>query len=115
MSATCSVERLSETAVVLKVDGRLNAAGTPSVKSAIKEQIRMGARTILVDLSGLEFIDSSGLAALVSGYKAAREAGGNLKLAGLTEQTRSLFAVTHLDRVFEIGADIAALKAQPPG
>jgi anti-sigma B factor antagonist len=115
MSATCQVERLSENAVVVKVDGRLNAASAVSVKNVFKEQVQKGGRTILVDLSGLEFIDSSGLAALVSGYKLAREAGGVLKLAGLSEQARSVFAVTHLDRVFEIAPDVAALKAELAG
>jgi len=115
MSATCTVEKISDTAIVVRVEGRLNAASAVSVKGAFKEQAQKGARTILVDLSGLQFIDSSGLAALVSGYKLAREAGGILKLAGLGEQIRAVFAVTHLDRVFEIAPDIAALKAQIPG
>jgi anti-anti-sigma factor len=56
-------------------------------------------------MSGVSFLDSSGLAALVSGLKAAREAGGTLKLAGVNEQARQVFEITRLDQVFELYPD----------
>lgn len=59
---------------------------------------------VLLDLEGLSFIDSSGLAALVAAFKAATEAGGTLKLARLAPQVAQVFSLTRLDRVFEISA-----------
>jgi len=51
---------------------------------------------------------------LVAGYKAAVEAGGSLKLACLVPQVREVFALTHLDRVFETYPDVAAALASFP-
>ncbi|MFN2182843.1 MAG: STAS domain-containing protein [Anaerolineae bacterium] len=56
----------------------------------------------------MSFIDSSGLSALVSGFKAAREVGGTLKLTGFNEQTRLALHLSRLDRVFEFYSDEAA-------
>ena len=65
---------------------------------------------LVVDLTAVPFIDSSGLAALVSGLKATRQAGGTLKLAGLNEQARTVFRLTRLERVFELYPDAAAAQ-----
>jgi anti-sigma B factor antagonist len=51
---------------------------------------------------GLDFMDSSGLGELVAGLKLAREAGGTLKLASLSEQAWSVVRLAKLDRAFEI-------------
>jgi len=103
-------------ATVVRMAGRLNAASSPEAKARLKGLAGGGAKHLLVDLSELSFIDSSGLSALVAGYKAAVEAGGNLKLACLDPQVREVFALTHLDRVFETYPDMAAALASfPPG
>ena len=101
---------------VAKMTGRLNAASSPEAKDRLKGLAGEGSSNLLLDLSELSFIDSSGLSALVSGYKAAVEAGGSLKLAGLVPQVREVFALTHLDRVFETFPDVAtALASFPSG
>ncbi|HEU0265271.1 MAG TPA: STAS domain-containing protein, partial [Geobacterales bacterium] len=61
-----------------------------------------GKKGILVDLNDVRFIDSSGLGALVSGFKNAISHQGTLKLAGLQSQVKSMFELTRLHRVFEI-------------
>jgi anti-anti-sigma factor len=53
----------------------------------------------VVDLNDVPFIDSSGLAALISGLKAARTAGGDLRIARPSDQARMLFELTRLDKV----------------
>jgi anti-sigma B factor antagonist len=55
-----------------------------------------------VDLSDVRFIDSSGLGALVSGFKNAVTYKGSLALAGFQDQVRSMFELTRLNRVFDI-------------
>lgn len=114
MSLTVAVEQVTGSVVSFTLTGRLDAVSQLEVKTAFKEHVQRGGTTLLVDLSGVTFIDSSGLAALVSGYKLAREQGGTLKLAGMNKQVQSVFALTHLDRVFEISADIDSLVAQVP-
>ena len=68
-----------------------------------------GKNQLVVDLKDVRFIDSSGLGALVSGYKNASARNGNLKLSSLQPQVKSMFELTRLHRVFEIypGSDEA--------
>ena len=66
---------------------------------------------LVCDLTEVGFLDSSGLSALVSGLKAARERGGFLKLAGLNEQVAKIFKLTMLDRVFELHPSVEAALA----
>jgi anti-sigma B factor antagonist len=87
------------------LSGRLNAASAPEAKDRLKALVRETSGKLVLDLKDLIFIDSSGLSALVSGYKAAIEAGGNLKLACLSAQVAQVFSLTHLDRVFETFPD----------
>ncbi len=95
---------------VLTLYGHLDAVTAPELKSELKRLVAEGHNQLVADLTEVSFIDSSGLSALVSGLKAAREAGGTLRLAGLNEQTRTAFRLTLLDRVFEIYPDRDAIQ-----
>ncbi|MDP9868409.1 MULTISPECIES: STAS domain-containing protein [Streptosporangium] len=59
-------------------------------------------RRLELDLSGLEFVDSSGVAALINVYNTAREHGGTMRIVALTSYLRHLFKVTALDQVFDL-------------
>jgi anti-sigma B factor antagonist len=87
------------------VRGRLDAFSAQEVKAELEELVQAGHVELIVCLREVPFIDSSGLAALVSGLKATRQAGGTLKLAHLCDQARTVFRLTLLERVFEIYAD----------
>jgi anti-sigma B factor antagonist len=104
-------ESLSGQCVVLALEGRLDALTALELKEEIRRLVEAGQAQLIVDLSGVPFIDSSGLAALVSGLKATRQAGGALKLAGLNEQARTVLRLTRLDRVFALYVDRAAAVA----
>lgn len=91
---------------IARLSGRLNAASAPEAKDRLKALIREASGNLLLDLGELSFIDSSGLAALVSAYKAAAESGGTLKLACLLPQVAQVFSLTRLDSVFETYADV---------
>jgi len=101
MEFTMREEQIPGAGHFLMVQGRLDAITAPQIKSRLKDLVAAGHRQLVVDLVNVSFIDSSGLSALVSGFKAAREVGGTLKLAGLNEQTRIAFQLSRLDRVFE--------------
>ena len=90
---------------VLALRGRIDAVTAPQLKSKLKDLVAEGQNQLVVDLTEVSFIDSSGLSTLVSGLRASRESGGTLKLVGLNEQTRTAFRLTQLDRVFEILPD----------
>jgi anti-sigma B factor antagonist len=84
---------------VVRPEGRLTAPSVPQLRSAVDDLITGGTPRIVVDLSATEFIDSSGLGALVGGLKSARLAGGDLRIAAATDPVRRVLKLTHLDRV----------------
>jgi anti-sigma B factor antagonist len=87
---------------VVEVDGQLIVGNRHELKDMIQAALDRGERKLLVDFSRTGYIDSSGLGALVSISKRIREATGELRLAGLNEDIRSLFELTKLDTLFTI-------------
>jgi len=86
---------------------RLDAHNSGELKSEMQKQFDEGIKNILIDLKDVRFIDSSGLGALVSGFKNAISHQGNLKLSTLQPQVKSMFELTRLHRVFEIFSSTA--------
>jgi anti-sigma B factor antagonist len=68
----------------------------------INKLIENGQKNFTFDFSQCNFIDSTGLGALVSIYKKCSEKGGNIKLKSLKPEVEKLFKLTRLDKVFEI-------------
>ena len=87
---------------VVEVDGQLIVGNRHELKDMIQAALDRGERKLLVDFSRTGYIDSSGLGALVSISKRIREASGELRLAGLNDDLRSLFELTKLDTLFTI-------------
>jgi anti-sigma B factor antagonist len=87
---------------VVEVDGQLIVGNRHELKDMIQAALDRGDRKLLVDFSRTGYIDSSGLGALVSISKRIREATGELRLAGLNDDLRSLFELTKLDTLFTI-------------
>jgi anti-sigma B factor antagonist len=98
--------REAEGAVVVSPSGRLTVVTAPHLRTAVAEQIAAGARLIVVDLSSTDFVDSSGLGALVSCLKSARQAGGDLRLVAPTEQVTMVLRMTNLDRILQPRASV---------
>jgi anti-sigma B factor antagonist len=84
---------------VIRPEGRLTATTVPQLRTAVDELVAAGSSRIVVDLGATEFVDSSGLGALIGGLKAARLAGGDLRIAAMTEPVRRVLKLTNLDRV----------------
>ena len=102
----CSVElrtRECDGRVVVVLRGELDVTEAASVAAALTE-VAARERQIIVDLAGLEFIDSSGLAALVRARQHARRAGCDLLLAAPQQQVLRMLAVTRLIDVFAVHA-----------
>lgn len=87
----------------LRVEGELDALSAPQLRPAIDSILAENPKVVVVDLSALRMIDSSGVGAIVSLYKRHKAAGGEFKLAGLAGQPLAIFKVLKLDRVFQIG------------
>ncbi len=84
---------------VIRPEGRLTATTVPQLRTAVDELVAAGSSRIVVDLGATEFVDSSGLGALIGGLKAARLAGGDLRIAAMSEPVRRVLKLTNLDRV----------------
>lgn len=87
--------------VVVRPGGRLNMVAAPGLREQLHGLVQGGSSRLVVDLSGAEAIDSSGLGALISGLKAARQGGGDLRIAGPGEQAKAVLELTNLSRVLK--------------
>lgn len=87
------------TIAVVKLDGRLNMVTAARFRELVAAEIAKGNTHVAVDLSGVTFIDSSGLGALISGLKSTRQAGGDLRIAAPTEQVELVLQLTNVERV----------------
>lgn len=97
-----SVRKDPKGAVVISVDGQLIVGNRHELKQKVMDALDVGERKIVIDFTNTGYIDSSGLGALVSLSKKVRDQGGELKLAGLNEDLRTLFELTKLDTLFTI-------------
>jgi anti-sigma B factor antagonist len=89
------------TVLTLKEE-RLDAMNSGELRDKILGLLESGGQRLIVNLAGVSFIDSSGLGALLSGYKNANLRSSQLVLAGLQPRVQSMFELTRLHRVFEI-------------
>jgi anti-sigma B factor antagonist len=92
---------LAQDAAVVRVDTRLTMVNAPELRAAVAEALDAGRTTVIVDLGRCEFMDSSGLGAIIGGLKVARQASGDLRIARLTPQVRTVLELTNLDRVLK--------------
>jgi anti-sigma B factor antagonist len=85
---------------VIRGRGRLDMVAAPKFRDLVAHIVRQDGRShVVVDLAGTDFIDSSGLGALVSGLKTARAAGGDLKIACAQTQILTVLTLTNLDQI----------------
>lgn len=93
------VEHHDNDVAVIALNGRLDLLTAVDVKQRLAAVVEEGYARIVVDLQSVGFIDSSGLGALISGLKAARVAGGDLRIARPDKQAKYILQVSTLDRV----------------
>jgi anti-sigma B factor antagonist len=75
--------------------------GTMNIRNAVRDSLQSGSRKIIINLSNVDYIDSSGVGELVSSYTSAANGGAQLALLGLTKRIREMLAITKLLTVFE--------------
>jgi anti-sigma B factor antagonist len=105
--------RQTNDVTIVDITGRIvlgeESAG---LRALVVGLLTKGERKILLNLAGVNYIDSSGLGALVSAFTSVRKVGGELKLLKLTEKVDDLMEITKLYTVFDIQDDEAeAVKA----
>jgi anti-sigma B factor antagonist len=88
---------------VIDLDGRITLGeGSAKLRDSVRETLDSGHAQILINLAGVTYMDSSGLGELVSGYRAAKSQGGELKLTNVTKRINDVLQVTKLCTVFNV-------------
>ncbi len=89
-------------AIVLELRGEIDMKTSTGVKSKLQELFRDKPQVLVVDMTEVEFMDSSGLATLVGALKWCRTNNSELRLAGLAQGVRSVFEICRLETIFQI-------------
>lgn len=93
-------------AVVYRLKGSLDVATSPSVRAALLEAANAGKHEIVVDLTKLQFLDSTGLGALIGAHRRACEHGGRVRLIISDGPISRLLNITGLMRIFAVYATL---------
>lgn len=104
--AGVTIDQQGNGVAVVRMTGRLDYQTAPEARQELLDAVEQGSARLVADLGAVEFLDSSGLGALIAGLKAARAAGGDLRLAQVPEQARVVLALTTLDRMFTSFASV---------
>jgi anti-sigma B factor antagonist len=93
---------------VLPLEGEIDLHVSPGIASSLRNLIKDKPKQVVIDLSKVTYIDSSGLAVLIEGMQNVEGYGGKFALVGLQEKVRPIFEIARLDQVFQIFPDAAA-------
>ena len=112
MSLVIKPRRLDDV-VILDLSGRITMGeGTLILRDQIQKLLTSSDRKLLLNLSDVDYIDSSGLGELVTSFTTVRNQGGLLKLLNLTRRVQDLLQITKLLTVFEVfNSEAEALKS----
>lgn len=99
--------------IVIEVGGELDYGSVSSFRERVLRVIEQYGRRIVVDLTDLDFMDSSGLGALVSLWRRAGESGGSLRVANPNSSIARMFRWTGLERRLPIFPDVSAALSAP--
>lgn len=105
--------------VVVHVDGDVDVSQTLALRDTLAEALGDGSRKVLVDLAGVEFIDSAGIGLLVTAHRRAQGAQGALVVSGVTPTVARVLQLTRTDRVLTVlpslQEGVEALRRSRPG
>ena len=88
--------------LVLRLEGELDTYNCGQLRSALVEQVEQGHNRIVVDMTSVDYIDSTGLGSLVGGLKRVSEHNGAMRIVCDNPQILKVFEITGLDKVFTI-------------
>jgi anti-sigma B factor antagonist len=90
---------------VIDISGSITHAEGSELNEMVQDQVRKGRKRIILNLRDVEYLDSSGIGQLVSGYVTAKKNGGELKILHLNKKVQILLSVTSLYKIFEEFSD----------
>ncbi len=94
---------------VVELTGHLNLGNElMTLENAVKRMIAEGARKLVIDVTGLDYIDSAGIGMLVACNGQIDRAGGKMRVAGAQGTVARAFEIVHMDRITSLDADVDA-------
>ncbi len=94
--------RVNGNVKILALSGSFDTFTAGWARQWMEEATKIPPAYLVINLSDVQFLDSTALSTLVQGMKRAREHKGDMRLCGLQQPVRMIFELTRLDRVFEI-------------
>jgi len=91
---------------VLPLEGEIDLHVSPGIAASLSTMVAQRPKQLIVDLSRVSYIDSSGLAVLIEAMQNVTQYGGQFALAGLQDAVRPIFEIARLDQVFRIFDDV---------
>ncbi|HWD54926.1 MAG TPA: STAS domain-containing protein [Acidimicrobiales bacterium] len=104
-------ERLAGALPVIAVSGEIDVATAPQLRETLHRVIAEGGSTVVLDLLGITFLDSTALGVLVGALKRCRELGGDLHVVLADPRIMKIFEITGLTNVFTITDSLQAAGA----
>ena len=95
-------ERINQDVAILRLEGRLDLNTAKELKKHVKGLLGRNAKNIALSFAGITFINSSGLASLISIHKDLRLAKGKLAISDVNVYVKEIFEITQLDSIFDI-------------
>nr|WP_218909200.1 STAS domain-containing protein [Nocardiopsis sinuspersici] len=99
--------RVESRSVIVAIEGELDIATAADLQEHIQSAINDHGPWLILDLSGLEFMDSSGLNVIINAYRTVRELGGSLALAALNERVTKVVRLVGLHRQVPVHQTVA--------
>ncbi len=107
------IEKLEvNSALVLVIKGEIDLYSSPALRKEILETISGEIPVIIMDMNQVTYMDSSGVATLVEGYKQCNQVKGRFVLSGVQPEVRQVFELTRLDSVFPMYKDRQSALAE---
>jgi len=97
---------------ILRLEGEIDLQESPAVKQHLSRMLETKPERILIDFTGVKYIDSSGLAVLIEAMQRVNRYGGRLALFGIHANVRNIFQISRLDQVFAIYPDREAAEQE---
>jgi anti-sigma B factor antagonist len=97
---------------VISVTGEIDLYTAPKLQSELMSALSGSPARLIVDMSGVDFCDSTGMNVLLAAQRMAREHGGNVELSGPRPAVRKILQVTGLESVFTVTGDGAPVPGQ---
>ncbi len=115
MNFCATIRQVGQVSVV-EVSGKLTSLESGALSNSIAQLLKEGRKQILLNLSGLTYLDSSGIGDLVRTYMSVIKGGGEMKVVGLTDKVEEILKITQLYQVFqEFQDERSALQSFPHG